>query len=201
MLFRSGPSPFTDLGWFRSSAGRVPASSSETAIGAARLLTAAWTLGDIQCRLETLASGSRTIELRTARVFLDPSLTPAATRSITNQLTVPHPLVYFLHSDRWIAEIDLVFSDSQPILTYLANLLRAGTNTTPYSMVTAAGPPWTPSDMRDDEILVNQWLAEDLRMKPGDSIELSYFLPESGAKLTEATNTFRVRGVAPMEMP
>ena len=68
-------------------------------------------------------------------------------------------------------------------------------------MVTAAGAPWTPADLRDDEIVVSQWLAEDLRVKPGDEIALSYFLPESGAKLTEATNTFRVRSVVPMEMP
>jgi ABC-type antimicrobial peptide transport system permease subunit len=68
-------------------------------------------------------------------------------------------------------------------------------------MVTAAGPPWMPADLHDDEIVVSQWLAEDLRVKPGDEIALSYFLPESGAKLTEATNTFRVRSIVPMEMP
>ena len=66
----------------------------------------------------------------------------------------------------------------QPILTYLATLLRAGTNAAPYSMVTAAGAPWTPSDLRDDEIVVSQWLADDLRVKPGDEIALSFFLPE-----------------------
>ena len=92
-------------------------------------------------------------------------------------------------------------TNAQPILTYLATLLRAGTNATPYSMVTAAGAPWTPADLRDDEILVSQWLADDLQVKPGDEIALSYFLPESGAKLVEATNTFRVRSIVPMEMP
>src|SRR5439155_4926245 len=92
-------------------------------------------------------------------------------------------------------------TNAQPILTYLANLLRAGTNTTPYSMVTAAGAPWTPTDLREDEIVVSQWLAEDLQVKPGDAIELSYFLPESGAKLAEATNTFRIRSIVPPEMP
>ena len=30
------------------------------------------------------------------------------------------------------------------MLTFLANLLTQGTNATPYSMVTAAGPPYTP---------------------------------------------------------
>jgi ABC-type antimicrobial peptide transport system permease subunit len=68
-------------------------------------------------------------------------------------------------------------------------------------MVTAAGAPWTPPDMKDDEIVVSQWLADDLHVKPGDAIAMSYFLPESGAKLEEATNTLRVRSIVPMEMP
>jgi len=114
------------------------------------------------------------LTLSTRRVFLDPPVVRAALAADT---------------------------DAQPILTYLATLLRAGTNATPYSMVTAAGAPWTPADLREDEIVVSQWLAEDLHVKPGDAIELSYFLPESGAKLAEATNTFRVRSIVPMELP
>ncbi|MCU0785440.1 MAG: ABC transporter permease, partial [Verrucomicrobia bacterium] len=94
-----------------------------------------------------------------------------------------------------------VNSNAQPIFTYLATLLQAGTNATPYSMVTAAGPPWTAAELRDDEILISQWLAEDLQAGPGDEIAMSYFLPESGAKLTEATNRFRVRAIVPVEMP
>ena len=117
---------------------------------------------------------TKQVELRSKRVFLDPPLARAALVADTN---------------------------AQPILTYLANLLRAGTNATPYSMVTAAGAPWTPADMRDDEIIISQWLADDLRVKPGDEIALAYFDPESGARLVERTNTFRVRAIVPMEMP
>jgi ABC-type antimicrobial peptide transport system permease subunit len=87
------------------------------------------------------------------------------------------------------------------VLTYLGNLFRVGTNTTPYSMITAAGPPYTPADMKDDEIVLTEWLADDLHAEPGDTIELSYFLPESGAKLLEATNRFRVHSIAPMQLP
>jgi ABC-type antimicrobial peptide transport system permease subunit len=84
------------------------------------------------------------------------------------------------------------------VLTYLVNLLAAGTNATPYSMVTAAGPPWTPADLRDDEIVITDWLASDLDARPGDELKLVYFLPDSGAQLREATNRFRVRAVVPM---
>ena len=118
--------------------------------------------------------GRSTLAMASPRIFLEP---PVVQSALTSQ------------------------ANAQPILTYLATLFHAGTNATPYSMVTAAGAPWTPADLRDDEIVVSQWLAEDLQVKPGDQVAMSYFLPESGAKLTEATNTFRVRNIVPMEMP
>lgn len=114
------------------------------------------------------------LQMQSSRVFLDPPLVSAATNATPN---------------------------SQLILTYLATLLHAGTNVTPYSMVTAAGAPWTPAGLSDDEIVINQWLADDLHVKPGDEIALSYFLPESGARLEEATNKFRVHSIVPMELP
>ena len=136
------------------------------------LLSKSWDFESVQ--IANLTSASNHISLTTPRVFIDPPVVRSA---------------------------QMVNSNAQPILTYLATLLRAGTNATPYSMVTAAGAPWTPTDLRDDEIVVSQWLAEDLRVKPGDEIALSYFLPESGAKLEEGTNTFRVYSIVPMEMP
>jgi ABC-type antimicrobial peptide transport system permease subunit len=129
------------------------------------------TPSDLGVRLRTLPGG-KGFELRTARVFLEPALTDAAFKIDSNAI---------------------------PILTYLANLLRTGAGAVPYSMVTAAGPPYTPADMKDDEILINKWLAEELHAGPGDSLQLSYFLPESGAKLVEATNNFRVRAIIPIE--
>jgi putative ABC transport system permease protein len=125
-------------------------------------------------QIANLKAGSNHILLATPRVFLDPPLVRAAFQ---------------------------INSNAQPILTYLATLLRTGTNATPYSMVTAAGAPWTQVDLRDDEIVVSQWLAEDLQVKPGDEIDLSYFLPESGTRLEEATNRFRVHSIVPLEMP
>jgi len=174
----SRTSPFRDFGWLRSSGGMsgVPVTPAETAAAATELLRASWKLRDAQYGLTNSSPGFASLELRTARVFVEPRIAGSALASETN---------------------------AEPILTYLVNLLRAGTNATPYSMVTAVpiGSGWTPADLRDDEILVSQWLSEDLRVKPGDEIAMSYFLPESGARLTERTNTFRVRAVVPMELP
>mgnify|MGYP001798660204 CR=1 FL=1 len=43
-------------------------------------------------------------------------------------------------------------------------------------MVTAIGAPIVPPEMRDDEILFNQWLAEDVQAKPGDTFTLRSFV-------------------------
>jgi ABC-type antimicrobial peptide transport system permease subunit len=137
------------------------------------LLPANWSLADAQLDLHPLTN-SAALGLRTDRIFLDPPAVRAALEVDTN---------------------------AQPVLTYLVNLLRAGERTTPYSMVTAAGAPFTPADLRDDEIIINQWLADDLQVGAGAEIALTYFQPDSGARLAEATNRFRVRAVVPMQMP
>src|SRR5207237_82307 len=60
--------------------------------------------------------------------------------------------------------------------------------------------PYTPTNMENEEIILNQWLADDLQAKPGDEVSLKYFDPESGARLVERTNTFRVRSFVPLGM-
>ncbi len=122
----------------------------------------------------TPASTQPQLELRTPRIFLDPPAVHAALAVDTN---------------------------ARPVLTFLVNLLRAGERTTPYSMVTAATAPLVPADLRDDEIVLSQWLADDLKIGPGAEVALTYFLPDSGARLLEATNRFRVRSIVPLELP
>jgi putative ABC transport system permease protein len=142
-------------------------------VGLAGAFREHWSARDVDFEVRSLTNGS-VAEAASSRVFLDPPLVRSALAAGTN---------------------------AQPILTYLANLIITGTNATPYSMVTAAGAPWTPPGLRDDEIVLNQWLADDLQAKPGDELALVYFDPESGARLAERTNTFRVHSIVPMQMP
>ena len=141
------------------------------------------------------------VELWSDRIFLESAVASASLGPWTND---PHQMSA-IRGGRTImtrpaipGAPDPASSNARPILTYLVNELRAGTNATPYSMVTAAGSPWTPPDLRDDEIIVNQWLADELQIKPGVALDLAYFLAESGARLVERTNRFRVRAVVPL---
>lgn len=136
-------------------------------------LRSGWQLADLELELRE-APAWQSVELRTSRVFLDPPVADAALASATNAVGV---------------------------LTYFVNELRAGERATPYSMVTATGAPIVPPEMRDDEILINDWLAKDLNAKPGDTVKLTYYVVGAMRQLEEQSASFRVRAVIPLAGP
>lgn len=154
-----------------------------------RALAAAFLPGDFEVALPFLDRPG-VVELNSKRIFLDDALVRAAT-------TRPAGLVASLSSSE-TRYLPLV-TNGTGILTYLANLIQAGDRATPYSMITAAGAPYTAAYMRDDEIIVNDWLARDLQLKEGDTVGVSYYLADTGSQLVERTNEFRVRAVVPLE--
>ena len=133
-------------------------------------LARCWQLADAQLELRELPDDGG-VELRSSRVFLDPAAVEAARK---------------------------ISREAASILTYFVNEIRDGSNSTPYSMVTAMGGPVVPAEMRDDEILINDWLAEDLNAKTGDKISLAYFVIGNGRALEERTNEFQVHGIIPL---
>ena len=130
-----------------------------------------WAPQDAEIELSLLPDSGE-VELRSSRIFVDPLVAQAALAQ-TNTFD----------ASRLIS--------AKPILTYLVNQFRAGERTTPYSMVTAAGSPWTPADLRDDQIVISQWLAEDLQLKPGDTVDLAYFLPSQARDCSSAPTAFK----------
>jgi putative ABC transport system permease protein len=85
--------------------------------------------------------------------------------------------------------------DAQPVLTYLANNIRANGREIPYSVVTAlAGPP-APDDAQG--ITLNQWAARDLDAKAGDLATLDYYVWQSDGRLHSESAAFRVTQIVP----
>ncbi|MBN2137782.1 MAG: FtsX-like permease family protein [Sedimentisphaerales bacterium] len=135
-----------------------------------------WRLGDAGLELRTLR-GRQVLEMRSSRVFIDRSLTDAAMRIGDNAVGV---------------------------LTYFVDELRRGPKSAPYSTVAAMTPAADgviPHDMQDDEILINQWLADDVGAKVGDSMEIAYSVIGSMKKLEKRKSSFVVRDILPMERP
>lgn len=92
----------------------------------------------------------------------------------------------------------------EPILTYLVNTLATEYSQTPYSMVTAVSGEssrFIPISLKSDEVVINEWLAQDLRAQVGDELTMDYFVVEAGSKLVEKRSDFTVKAIIPMEGP
>jgi len=158
-------------------------------------LASVWTLLDADLEWHELPEQNE-FELRTKRVFLDPVVADAAFA---------------------------VASNAVGVLTYFVNEIRLGDKATPYSFVAAtpsvepyqrpalrdqatthSGTAATTADqagvaLRDDEIAINTWLADDLGAKPGSELTLRYFVIGARRELQEQTATLRVREIIPLK--
>ncbi len=75
-------------------------------------------------------------------------------------------------------------------LTYLVNSLQFNHNFSPYSFVVATD---IFDDLESSEIMVTDWLLEDLGAKIGDTICLNYFVINSLKRIEEAQAFFKIK--------
>jgi putative ABC transport system permease protein len=87
---------------------------------------------------------------------------------------------------------------SEPVLTYVANTIRARGREIPYSVVSAIELQIETGDTSLPPIWLNQWAADDLGAKTGDEVTLEYFLWSDQGGLDTASARFICAGVLPM---
>jgi putative ABC transport system permease protein len=143
-----------------------------------KALEKCWQLADADIELRRLKHKDM-FEMRSRRVFIDESITAATINT---------------------------GDESFGVLTYFVNELSSGDRITPYSMVAAVCQQMDagglmPEDIQDNEILINQWLAEDLEAKEGDEIELTYFVLGPMRTLREEKTSFRIKAILSMDNP
>jgi putative ABC transport system permease protein len=146
-----------------------------------------WGLQDLETQIRPVGAGDVT-ELLSDRVFLDPALVATAARSGHEFLGV---------------------------LTYFVEAIRKGERSTPYSMVTAVGRVGSATQaeskslvagvLRDllpgaaavaqNGIVLNEWCAEDLAAKVGDSVHLDYQVLGPRLELLRRSREFRVAAI------
>jgi putative ABC transport system permease protein len=106
---------------------------------------------------------------------------------------------------------------TSPGLDYLANELVNAKDPKKFSMysvvagldpVTTTSPPFGPfvwaspvpaHPLGPDEIVLNEWMAQDLNAKPNDEVRLRYHLIGSHGELPEVEKIFRVAGILKLE--
>lgn len=152
-----------------------------------RALRTKWTIADAELKLTARDLGT-TVELTSTRVFLDQAVVTA---------------------------VEEIAPNSVGVVTYFVNSLKTKTASTPYSMVSAIGPisasatankpaalaatqALVPASARDDQIICNQWLADDLKLTVGDAIEMAYWVMNSQLQFEEQTHSLRVHSIVPL---
>ena len=137
------------------------------------LLGKVWQPTDAGLKIRKI-SGADQFEITSERIFMDEKVSGAIISSIPG---------------------------SSSILTYLANSLRSGSGSTPYSFVAAGDESFLQQHLADHEIIINEWLAADLNVKKGDSLTMNYFIMGPLQSLKEKSARFMVRSVISMEDP
>ncbi len=88
-----------------------------------------------------------------------------------------------------------VAEDSEGILTYFVNQITSETGAAPYSFVSTLTSPL----LKPGEMIINEWLADDLQANVGDTLALSFFVVGPLRELTDTTTTFVVHSIVSME--
>jgi putative ABC transport system permease protein len=90
------------------------------------------------------------------------------------------------------------------VLTYLANGIRIGERSVAYSVVTALeDEDWkavgdASAHAEPPPVVLGTWAAEDLLARPGQDVDLEYYVWEEEGRLATRTTRFRLQGVVPM---
>jgi len=179
---------FVDMEWLQEAAG-IPGRANVMLVGASpegdppvdalnRMLKRVWRLNDVGISLRRHES---IVQLQSDRIFLEPAVSEAAESA-------------GLSTD----------CEAAGTLTYLVDSVRHGERVTPYSFAVAIEPSsdaaqrLVPPGMRDDDVIINQWLAEQIKASQGDTVTVAYHaLTPDGFDACE--RTFTVRRVAAME--
>jgi putative ABC transport system permease protein len=155
----------------RGSVTSIPSSTSDDL---SRTLMRTVKLGDYGLTLKWLEVAGR-FEIASDRIFIDPELAEAVTRAEPK---------------------------AQPVVSYLINEFRLRDQSTPYSIATATtreAAPFLQPDLGVQEIVLNEWLAEDLNASTGDQVQLTFFQAGVGDSLVEKSASFRVRSIVPLQ--
>jgi ABC-type lipoprotein release transport system permease subunit len=169
---------FVNLGWLQETLGLGRRANLIVTGAEAGVLSPAWKIGDAGLSVRALESRGL-LQVESPRIYLDPAAARAA--------------------------LDLR-PGAVGVLAYLVNGLSSGNGrSTPYSFMAALSPGAdrrlgpVPPDMKDDEILVNRWLADRLAVRERDPVTVAYYELTPAGRFVERRRSFRVRGLLEMD--
>ena len=87
-----------------------------------------------------------------------------------------------------------------PVFTYMATAMKANGRETPYSLVAALDPRAVGAEAAaPDSLVLNEWAAQDLAIKPGDKITMEYLVWQDSGRMTTERAEFTAAAPVPMK--
>jgi len=84
---------------------------------------------------------------------------------------------------------------SHSILTYFVNSLEFQAKSTPYSFISTIDD----NNVKDNDIIINDWVSSDLKVKTGDSLTVRYFVIGPLRQLIERGEKFVIKEIVAIE--
>ena len=162
---------FVDREWLAKRLGRIGRANVLLCGGDAqpRALAGVLRLADYDLTLKELPG--RTLELKSERVFISSAVVDA---------------------------VDSLKLPEQKIFTYFVNQISVDNRMTPYSFISGVQRAPGGIVLKERDAVVNQWLADDLKLKPGDMFNITYYTFGLLGELQEDFASFRVKAVIPV---
>ncbi len=87
-----------------------------------------------------------------------------------------------------------------PVFTYMATAMQANGRQTPYSLVAALDPAAVGSTATaTDALVLNDWAAQDLAIKPGDKITMEFLVWQDSGRMATERAEFTAATPVPMQ--
>lgn len=160
------------------------------------LMRRAWSLSDLSVRLveNTRING---IVFESEQMILEDKLVSAAQKTADELKLLTSPVMVYLANKLWNPK---VYQPGQrtgySMYSTVAGLDILKQEGTPFGGFDFVGE--APDSWGEGDVILNEFLATDLQVNPGDSIKFSYHVVGSRGELPELQQTVTVRGIVKM---
>lgn len=156
-------------------------------------------------------------QIESEQMILEDQLAEASERAATDLKLSTSPVMVYLANQIWNPKLDVgdllkraVARDREALRTLKERRDPAGfsmystvagidlleLDSTPFGGFQFIGQK--PTSLGENDVVVNEWLAEDLKVKIGDEVRVAYHVVGSRGELPEVEQSFVVRGIVKM---
>lgn len=152
---------------------------------------------------ETLETQNKINLILTDRTITAEEMDTAWNYRASGLLTNPMGVFTEIRSDRVFLQKEITETlcrdndGSNRLFSYLANSIEYSGQSVPYSFVTAADR-FGNEALQKDDIILSDYTAQRLHARPGDSIEISYFVSQDMKTLATEKLKLRVKSIVPL---